>query len=95
VIEQIVFIHNPRHPLRRIKEQLCEIKVCKKYTWAIEADGQRRLLGTSAFFSRPSAVTMKLARLLRLKDAKFYDKHDLKFLANLQLKRYYETGEIK
>ncbi len=63
---QHVFITTTKHPLRKIREADCEIKVCDKMTWAIEPNGTRHLLGTSGFFTRTAAEVRKLGALRKI-----------------------------
>lgn len=49
---------------RRILETDAEILACEKWTWARVPDGRRFLLGSTAFYTKRSAVARK-AWLLR------------------------------
>jgi hypothetical protein len=54
------------HGVRKVREIEANIKVCDKTTWAIETDGKRHLLGSSAFYTRPAAERVRLAALQKV-----------------------------
>lgn len=54
------------HGQRRITEADVTIVVCKKRTWVQLLSGKRRLLGSTAFFTRAAAERCKLALLQKL-----------------------------
>lgn len=61
-----VFYVNLQRPWRIILEVEATIIACEKFTWAEDSQGQRRLLGASAFFTLASAERAKIGALMKL-----------------------------
>jgi hypothetical protein len=61
-----VYYVNLQRPWRVILEVEVTILVCKKFTWAVDQRGARRLLGASAFFTLASAERAKIGALMKL-----------------------------
>jgi hypothetical protein len=66
-----VFLMNPARPLRRVRQIDCAIKVCARTVWAIEPDGRRHLMGSSAFLTQPAAERAQRGCVQRVIDDKW------------------------
>lgn len=60
-----LFLMDPSRPYRIIEVE-AEIKVCDKTAWAILPQGERRLLGATAFFTLSSAERAQLGALQKI-----------------------------
>lgn len=87
------YIINGGRPLGRIVHAECELIVTKKRSWAVH-HGHRRLIGSTAFYTRKAAERVKLAELKKLCDKTpdwLYDRNYLNSgLGRVQVKRKYQ-----
>lgn len=63
-----IYYVNLKRPWRAILIVECEIVQCKKFAWAVDHRGVKRLLGASAFFTLASAERAKIGALTKIKD---------------------------
>lgn len=90
--KQRVFIVNGVRPIREYES--LEIRICEKWTWAVLPSGSKRLLGTTAFFTRKAAEVRKLGELKNAIYAPYHVHPGRWDSANRQLIEYRETGTI-
>lgn len=63
-----VFFMDPKRPIRESRQIEVEIIVCDKTSWAVLADGSRRLVGSSIFFTLASANRARRGALQKVVD---------------------------
>lgn len=84
-----IFYVNLKSPWRSILEVEANIVVCKKFTWAVDCRGQKRLLGASAFFTLASAERAKIGALMKLvKPALAFKVPQVYYAARDELNKY-------
>lgn len=95
---QQVFIMDPAYPLRQIVEREVMIVVGDKCTWAEHANGKRHLVGTSVFFTLPSAERAKRGALVKIVENGALRcmplTHDMWARADHQLQLFEKTGSF-
>lgn len=68
----IMFIVDLKRCLRKVRQEVVVVKVCKKTVWAISEDGTRHLVGSSAFQTLTSAERCRYALLQKMVADPYY-----------------------
>lgn len=72
---RLMFLVNLDQPSRPIVERTVAVKVCKKTVWAIEANGRRHLVGSSAFQTLAAADRCRTALLQKIVNTPYNKYH--------------------